>query len=109
RLDPGQVQERPKPSLRRWRLQLLSSPPAEAEALHRLQEHVGQVHARIGIPVDLVGRGMRLLKQRLYEDIRARARDQGQALEAVIPVAALTDLAVEARGRAYGSSGRAGA
>jgi len=103
-LDPGQVQERLKPSLRRWLLQLLASPPAEAEALHRLQEHVGQVHARIGIPVDLVGRGMRLLKQRLYEDIRARARDQGQALEAVILVDALMDLALEAMGRSYASS-----
>src|SRR5690606_16528085 len=83
-LDPGQVRDRLKPSLQRWLRELVGADASDATAVHRLQEHVGHVHARIGIPVDLVGRGARMLKTRMHAEIRQRASSHAQALDASI-------------------------
>ncbi|ADV26862.1 diguanylate cyclase [Pseudoxanthomonas suwonensis 11-1] len=100
-LDPGQVQARLKPSMQRWLHQLVQADAAAVEALHQLQEHVGQVHARIGIPVDLVGRGMRLLKERMHEGIASGAGSHAEALAASLQLDGLFDLALESMTRAY--------
>ena len=103
-LDPAQVRDRLKPSLQRWLRELVGADAGRAEAVHRLQEHVGHVHARIGIPVDLVGRGARMLKARMNAEIRRRAASDAQALDASTRLDALVDLALESMTRAYGRS-----
>ena len=103
-LDVNQVRERLKPSLQRWLKALLAATTGEIANLYALQEHVGHVHARIGIPVDLVGRGARMLKDDLHAGIRARAGDDAAALEAVLAVDGLVDIAMETMTRAYARS-----
>ena len=103
-LSPGQVAERLKPSLQRWLLDLLDARPTDVATLQATQEHVGHVHARIDIPVDLVSRGARMLKDNLRAGIRARAASDAQALEAVICADSLIDIALETMTRAYARS-----
>ncbi len=100
-LDPDQVRDRLKPTLRRWLAQLLSAGTEDADTVQAVQEHVGHVHARIGIPVDLVSRGARMVKDRLHRGIRAMAQDDAQALDAIVTADALIDTALEAMTRAY--------
>ena len=103
-LSPGQVRERLKPSLQRWLRALLSADPDAVESLMSTQEHIGQVHARIGIPVDLVSRGARRLKDGLHAGIRARAASEPLALDAIICADDLIDIALETMTRAYSRS-----
>ena len=100
-LDVDQVRERLKPSLRRWLVALLSARAGDLDALQATQEHVGQVHARIGIPVDLVARGGRMLKDQLHDGIRRHAGSERQALEAIVCADGLVDIALESMTRAY--------
>jgi len=103
-LSPEQVRERLKPSLQRWLRSLLGASPADLDTLFAQQQHVGHVHARIGVPVDLVYRGGRLLKQDLYAAIRARAPDGAAALDAILALDGLLDVAFETMSRAYARS-----
>src|SRR5690606_30764619 len=103
-LSLDQVRERLMPSLQRWLRDLLAAAPEDLDTLYALQQHVGQVHARIGVPVDLVNRGGRMLKDGLRAGIRARAADDATALEAIIVVDSLLDIAFETMTRAYARS-----
>ena len=103
-LSPDQVRERLKPSLQRWLRDLLAAGPEDLDTLYALQQHVGHVHARIGVPVDLVNRGGRMLKDDLRTGIRARAADDAAALETIIVVDSLLDIAFETMTRAYARS-----
>ena len=103
-LNAHQVSVRLKPALQRWLHDLLCARPEDLETLYAQQELVGQVHARIGIPVDLVSRGGRMLKDQLRAGIRARASSQVEATEAVIVVGSLLDIALETMTRAYARS-----
>ena len=71
-LSHDQVRLRLKPAMQRWLTQLLTATPASVAALVAAQRVIGDVHARVGIPVDLVTRGTRVLKQRLFERIVAK-------------------------------------
>lgn len=72
-LDHDQVRTRLQPALERWIRQLLCARPDQVEELIAYQTVVGNVHARVGIPVDLVSRGMRALQLALLEQIIDRA------------------------------------
>lgn len=100
-LSPDQVRERLKPSLQRWLRELLSATPGDVATLQATQEHVGLVHARIGIPVDLVSRGARRLKEDLHAGVLARAGSERLAIKAIICADGLIDIALETMTRAY--------
>ncbi|MBJ6984048.1 diguanylate cyclase [Luteimonas sp. MC1750] len=100
-LNVDQVRERLKPSLQRWLVALLSARAGDVNALQATQEHVGQVHARIGIPVDLVARGGRMLKDDLHAGIRRHAGSEALAIEAILCANGLVDIALESMTRAY--------
>lgn len=103
-LSPEQVRERLKPSLQRWLRDLLAAGIGDLDTLYAQQQHVGHVHARIGVPVDLVYRGGRMLKDGLRAAIRARADGEAAALEAIEAVDSLLDIAFETMTRAYARS-----
>ena len=103
-LSVDQVRETLQPSLQRWLRQLLGGRPEDVASLYALQEHVGHVHARIGVPVDLVNRGARMLKDDLQAGIRAHADDPAQAIEAMACAGGLIDIALETMTRAYARS-----
>lgn len=53
-LSHDQVQVRLKPAMQRWLQQILTATPDSINALVAAQRVIGDVHARVGIPVDLV-------------------------------------------------------
>ncbi|MCD9030491.1 GGDEF domain-containing protein [Luteimonas sp. Y-2-2-4F] len=100
-LSHEQVRERLHPALQRWLRALLHATPESVDALIGANRQAGIVHARIGMPVDLVGRGIRVLRGALLERIRADGAAPGVAFAAVAVVDASIDLALECMTLAY--------
>lgn len=75
-LDHDQVRNRLQPAMQRWLAQVLCARAEQVEQLISLQGVIGDVHARVGIPVDLVGRGMRVLLVSLVKLLYARSQDR---------------------------------
>lgn len=99
-LSSEQVQSRLKPSMHTWIHNLLTSGPDDVEGQIAAQRLIGDVHARIGIPVDLVIRGMRMLKHQLYRQVTTIAPPE-LANAAIALVSDLFDLALEMISHAY--------
>ena len=69
------------------------------------QKHVGQVHARIDVPVHLVLRGARHLKERFVQFIHDdQVFGQAERLQAATLVHLVVDLTMEIMGQTYSSS-----
>ncbi|MEO1820947.1 diguanylate cyclase [Pseudomonas sp.] len=105
-LSHDQVQGRLSLSMRRWLEGLFDS--EDEVALARIiaeQKKVGEVHARIDIPVHLVLRGARCLKDRfialLQEDCELSDREH---LDAARLMSDTVDLAMEIMSHAYSTS-----
>ncbi|BDX20650.1 diguanylate cyclase [Halopseudomonas aestusnigri] len=105
-LSHDQVQGRLSLSMRRWLEGLFDS--EDEVALARIiaeQKKVGEVHARIDIPVHLVLRGARCLKDRfislLQEDCELSEREH---LDAARLMSDTVDLAMEIMSHAYSAS-----
>ncbi len=103
-LSHEQVRGRLKPAMERWVLQLLRATPDQVDQLISAQRVIGDVHARVGIPVDLVTRGARLLKQRLAERIHELAPDNEVGYAAMSCLSVSIDIALEGMTLAYTSS-----
>ncbi len=105
-LTHDQVKDRLHSSMKRWITSLVPVDPGEQlAAVIALQTKVGEVHARIGLPVHLVLRGARSLKQKFLElarnepELNAAARfDATQLMFAVI------DMAMEIMSQVYSSA-----
>ncbi len=103
-LSHDQVRARLQPSMQRWISDLLHASPDSVERLIANQRVVGDVHARIGIPVDLVTRGTRVLKQRMFALI-ARHAGHGEAAHAAISSLTTSfDIALEGMTLAYSNA-----
>lgn len=103
-LSHDQVRVRLQPAMQRWIGDLLRANPDNVEALIGNQRTVGDVHARIGIPVDLVTRGTRVLKQRMFELIAEHAGHGEAAHAAVASLTASFDIALEGMTLAYSAA-----
>ena len=103
-LSVEKVRDRLKPSMQNWLREVLTATPGDVDSLVARQRVVGDVHARIGIPVDLVSRGARELKSRLFHRIEELAEDTGLALSASVLVSHSVDLALEIMTQAYVSA-----
>jgi diguanylate cyclase len=103
-LDHGQVRTRLQPALQRWLQQLLCASPAQVEQLINYQAIIGNVHARVGIPVDLVARGMRALKLALVDLLIARAAHTDIAHAAIRSLISSMGIAQEGMTLAYSRS-----
>ena len=102
-LSHEQVQTRLLGSMQQWVVQVLATPEgADLDALVAQQVKIGEVHARIDVPVHLVLRGARRLKDGLHQ-ILGRAAPAMQA--PVMQMAAnLIDHAMEAMSQGYAIS-----
>ncbi|WP_079437118.1 GGDEF domain-containing protein [Zoogloea sp. LCSB751] len=108
--DPGAVQflsaqaveAHLKPGLQRWMEMLFCHRSVEelVSAL-ALQRHVGEVHARAQIPVQLVARGFRFLKQAINARLIATELGREALVHAVLYVDHLTDIAFEEMSSAF--------
>ncbi|MBN9698328.1 MAG: GGDEF domain-containing protein [Zoogloea sp.] len=96
------VEARLKPGLQRW-MQVLFGHTSRDELAGALalQRHVGEVHARAQIPVNLVARGLRLLKQEINTRLLATPLDRNDLVSAVLYVDRLTDVAFEEMSAAF--------
>ncbi|KFB99329.1 putative heme-regulated two-component response regulator [Trabulsiella guamensis ATCC 49490] len=65
-LTNEQVERHLKKALAKWVTEVLSGTTENVDQLIAMQQHVGQMHARIGIPVQVVEMGARVLKKFLF-------------------------------------------
>ncbi len=101
-LAPQAVQTHLKPGMMRWMVSLFCCDTAPAfEAAIAMQRHVGEVHARADIPVNLVARGMRLLKREIQTRLLGTQLSRVAMLEAILLVDRLTDIAFEEMSTAF--------
>ena len=105
-LSHEQVRQRLHSSMREWIVSLFSIEDSQAlKAVIAHQVTIGRVHARIAIPVHLVLRGARLLKEEfiLYTS-RYGPADAGQQAQANRLVVDTIDRAMEIMSHAYAAS-----
>jgi len=105
-LSNDEVQNRLGQSMQRWVAGLFASiTEDDVQRLIAEQRKIGEVHARIGIPVHLVLRGARCLKDRfvqLLHDVPELSSDEQYATMRL--VSDTVDLAMEVMGHAYSVS-----
>ncbi|KRG72213.1 diguanylate cyclase [Stenotrophomonas terrae] len=103
-MSHDQVRVRLQPAMQRWVRDLLRASTADVEQLIANQRVIGDVHARVGIPVDLVTRGTRVLKQRLFQLIGEHAGHSETAHAAIASLTASFDIALEGMTLAYSNA-----
>ncbi|MCV9880412.1 diguanylate cyclase [Brenneria izbisi] len=107
-LSRQQVYDRLYGSMRNWIASILSNTGEHLPTLVEHQKKIGQIHARIGIPVELVARGARRLKWKLSQDILPEEGNNPSCFEAMRFVSISIDIAIEIMSRTYSLSyGRA--
>ncbi|WP_413722771.1 diguanylate cyclase [Sodalis sp. RH24] len=103
-LSSQQVKDRLHATLVQWLKAVLSSSAADLPALISVQRKVGDVHARIGIPIDLVARGARRAKRSLYILLRRDITDLALCYDAMRFSSLAMDMAIEVMTTAYSRS-----
>lgn len=103
-LSSQQVHDRLHGSMSKWIVDILTNTGEHLSDLINHQKKIGQIHARIGIPVDLVERGARRLKWHLYEDIAQVAEDKALCFDAMRFASISMDIAIEIMSKTYSQS-----
>ncbi|MBI0550066.1 diguanylate cyclase [Pectobacterium parmentieri] len=103
-LSSQQVHDRLHGSMSKWIVDILTNTGSHLADLINYQRKIGQIHARIGIPVDLVERGARRLKWQLYEDIAQAADDKALCFDAMRYASISMDIAIEIMNKTYSQS-----
>jgi len=104
-LTNQEVKTRLSFSMQAWLKQLFKSNlEQEAEKFKRTQKKVGDIHARINLPVHLVLRGAMILKNELYKYIADDEDFTQERLKAYYYCAWLIDYAMELMSAAYSHS-----
>ena len=101
-LDQAQVQKRLRASMRRWMTELFATFDVDdiACAIGR-QIEVGEVHARIRLPVDLISSGIHVLKKGIRRRLDFAPLDTAQRMQALVFVSDLLHLADSLMNQAY--------
>lgn len=108
-LSVKSVEERLKPGMERWLESLFChQSSAELQAVLAMQRHIGEVHARAQIPVQLVARGMRLLKREIIKHLLETGLTRDQLIDAVLHTDLLIDIAFEEMSATFVSSHESG-
>lgn len=102
-LDHEQVAQRLGSAMQRWLDDLFRvAPAANVAASVAHQRHIGEVHARIQLPINLVARGARYLKRWICEHLAGDPRLERDALLAAsVYVGDLIDIAIEVMSTAF--------
>lgn len=99
------VHERLHASMQRWLTTLFSCETREQFlTAMAMQRHVGEVHSRVDVPVNIVARGARVLKNRIGNHLARSPLGRDELVEAVIYVDSLIDLAFEVMSSAFVAS-----
>ncbi len=100
-LDHELVNQRLHRSMQQWLCDLFAATPRDAAELYRHQCHVGAVHARIQIPVSLVMRGARLLKQAITTHLVDSQLDRSGLVQAARFISETMELSLSAMTDSY--------
>ena len=100
-LDHQAVHSRLHGSMMRWLVGVFRFPMVDVAAVVAHQRHIGEVHARIRVPVFLVARGARLIKNDLAALLAERLPDAAQLAHSVAGVSQIVDLALELMSASY--------
>lgn len=100
-LSQDVVSQRLHASMERWLRELFQQPPVDAAILVAYQRHVGEVHARIQLPVYLVARGARLIKQQIESALAGKFDNPILLAQTVSGAGQLIDLALELMSTSY--------
>ncbi|HHL2826212.1 TPA: diguanylate cyclase [Citrobacter murliniae] len=104
-LNTEQVSTRLSGSMFDWLRSVLGSAQEDISQLLAKQRNIGVVHARIGLPIDLVNRGARKLKDELYRVLKKKANYPPSLLSDAICFSSLAmDTALEAMTVSYSPS-----
>lgn len=99
------VHERLRFSMQRWLETLFScTDHAAFSGAMAMQRHIGEVHARVDLPVNLVARGARVLKGEIAHRLPDSGLDREALVDAVLYVDNMIDLAFEVMSSAYVAS-----
>jgi diguanylate cyclase len=101
-LDHGVVQQRLHASMQRWLETLFScSTQEQFMTAMAMQRHVGEVHARIDLPVNIVARGARCLKGEIASHLVQGTLGREQLVDAIMYVDSMIDIAFEVMSSAF--------
>lgn len=104
-LNTEQVSTRLSGSMFDWLRSVLGSAHEDLSQLLAKQRKIGVVHARIGLPIDLVNRGARKLKDELYRVLKTKVDSTPALLSDAICFSSLAmDTALEAMTVSYSPS-----
>ncbi len=95
-LDNDLVNQRLHASMQRWLCELFSDDLQYPEAIYKHQCHIGEVHARIQVPIALVMRGARMLKHAIHGHLVESSLGRGELVKASNFVAETIELALDA-------------
>lgn len=94
------VQQRLTQSLKNWLADICAPDLNEAQFAER-QRHIGDVHARLKIPIHLVLEGASLLKSEMIIHLHRQGREAGDILAAVLAFGQRVDLAMRYMSAAF--------
>jgi diguanylate cyclase len=101
-LSHGVVQQRLSPSLRAWMLDLMSAQPADdLSAFNTRQIKIGEIHARLKIPIQLVLAGGSVLKTEIGFKLVESGYPVRTTTDAIMMVDDLIDYAMQLMSAAY--------
>lgn len=90
------VSRRLHASMQQWLRELFSGEPQEPETIYAHQCRIGEVHARIQVPIALVARGARILKHAIHSHLVESSLERGELVKAANFVAETVDMALDA-------------
>lgn len=102
-LDHAVVNQRLHASMIRW-LRGLFEPDTPLSQTLAMQQRTGEVHARIGVPMELVNSGARMLKREIVQHLAHSGLPRSQLADAIQYVYELVDLAIDTMNKAYVSN-----
>lgn len=95
------VSQRLHASMQGWLRDLFSLTQQDPKDIYKYQCHVGVVHARIQMPISLVLRGTRLLKQAVTEYLVGTELDRAELVQATRFVSEVMELSMSAMTDSY--------
>lgn len=95
------VSHRLHASMQNWLRELFSLTQRDPKDIYKYQCHVGVVHARIQMPISLVLRGARLLKQAITEYLVETRLDRVELVQATRFVSEVMELSMSAMTDSY--------
>lgn len=103
-LTNEQVEKHLKQALVHWTENVLSCTPENIDKLIATQQHVGEIHARIGIPVQIITMGARTLKKMIFSLMQKPEYSSTNQVELCRFVVVSIDLAIEIMSRVFSFS-----